>query len=283
MLRLIRWGGFFLFVLIVVSSARTSLRAAEGDRVTGTMTVDKQTTPLKYVYARKEEDSFNKGKQEVIVLLSDQPIAAEDREDDFGVIKLARDGKVHAIALTINEEKQVTSGHLFHEKYGEYGANVSVSGMHEFEPVAFTADVVEGKAYVKSDQEFFNHHWQYEATFRVSLKLPPPTGTPLPAGGGDPGKAYMVYHKALMEGDIPTLKTIIPPENVKDLDGPDGKKTLELIKMMSATDIKILGGTIDGKSATLHVEGVNEGTKSTGTVKMALDGTQWRLVRESWK
>lgn len=283
MARLTRWTVSLLFFLVLLFSLQSLHFAAEGDRVSGTLTVDNKTTPLKFVYARKEPDFFDKKKEQMVIVLSDQAISLDDLEDDFGIINPAKAGKVHAIALTINAEKQVTSGQLFHELFEKFGSNVSVSGMHEFEPVTFTTDSIEGKAYVKGPQNTFEHQWQYEASFKASLIKPAPTGTPLPPGGGDPGKTYMAYYKGIMTGDLEALKKLVAPEDAKQLDEPDAKKMMEMVKTMTPTNVKILGGVIDGKSATLEVEGVMEGTKTTGTVKMRLEGTQWRLVKEKWK
>ncbi|MGB7623709.1 MAG: hypothetical protein WBN92_15295, partial [Terriglobia bacterium] len=201
-----RWTVFLLFLLVLLFSMPSPNLAAEGDRATGTLTVDNKTTPLKFVYARKEPDFFDKTKEQVVIVLSDQALSPDDLEDEFGIINLAKTGKVHAIELTINAEKQVTSGTLVHELFDKFGSNASVSGMHEFDAVTFTADSIEGKVYVKKSYETFEHHWQYEASFKVSLIKPAPTGTPLPSGGGDPGKTYMAYYKGIMTGDLEALK-----------------------------------------------------------------------------
>ncbi len=237
---------------------------------------------MKFVYAHKEPDFFDKTKEQVVIVLSDQALSPDDLEDEFGIINLAKAGKVHAIELTINAEKQVTSGTLVHELFGKFGSNASVSGMHEFDAVTFTADSIEGKVDVKKSYETFEHHWQYEASFKVSLIKPAPTGTSLPSGGGDPGKTYMAYYKGIMTGDLEALKKLVSPEDAKQLNEPDAKKMMEMVKTMTPANVKVLGGVVDGKSATLDVEGVLEGTKTKGTIKMRLEGTQWRLVKEKW-
>lgn len=280
MLHVKRAVAYLISSIWMLAAGLLPMQAAEGDKVTGTFSVDGKTTPLKYVYARTEGGSFDKTKQQVVVLITDQAVPVDALEDDFEVIHLANEGKVHGLALTINQEKQVISGQLFHEAFN---SNVSATGMHVFKGTIISTESVEGRLYVSGSQETFDHHWQYDATFRVSLKKPAPTGTPLPAGGGEPGKTYLAYCNAIQRGDLEALKKLISQENLKDLEGPDAKKMLEMVRAMTPTRIKIVGGMLDGNKATLRVEGEMDGAKNSGTVQMNLEGTRWRLTKEKWK
>jgi hypothetical protein len=108
--------------------------------------------------------------------------------------------------------------------------------------------------------------------------------TALPADGGDIGKAYMAYNKAFAAGDVEALKKMVTAERARQLDDPKMKEMLPMMQSMMAKDIKITGGTMTSKEATLNVEGKDEtGAKETGTVHMVLEDKVWKVEKESWK
>ena len=107
--------------------------------------------------------------------------------------------------------------------------------------------------------------------------------TTLPAGGGEPGKAYMTYTKAFASGDVAALKKMVTTDRAKQLDDPKIKEMLPMMQSMQAKDIKVNGGTMTSKEATLNVEGKDEtGAKETGTVHMVLEDKLWKIEKESW-
>ena len=109
--------------------------------------------------------------------------------------------------------------------------------------------------------------------------------TTLPEDGGEPGKAYMAYTKAFASGDIPALKKMVAAERAKQLDDPQMKEMLPMMQALQPKDIKITGGTMTSKEATLNAEGKAEGAaeKQTGTIHMILEDKMWKVEKESWK
>ncbi len=109
--------------------------------------------------------------------------------------------------------------------------------------------------------------------------------TTLPADGGDPGKAYMAYTKAFASGDIAALKKMVSADRAKQLDDPQMKQMLPMMQALQPKDIKITGGTMTSKDATLNAEGKAEGAKDkqTGEIHMILEDKVWKVEKESWK
>ncbi|HSE39125.1 MAG TPA: hypothetical protein VLH08_00045 [Acidobacteriota bacterium] len=109
--------------------------------------------------------------------------------------------------------------------------------------------------------------------------------TTLPADGGEPGKAYMAYTKAFASGDIAALKKMVSADRAKQLDDPQMKEMLPMMQALQPKDIKITGGTMTSKEATLNAEGKAEGAteKQTGTIHMILEDKTWKVEKESWK
>jgi hypothetical protein len=112
-----------------------------------------------------------------------------------------------------------------------------------------------------------------------------PKGKPLPADGGEPGKAYMDYCKAIQAGDKAALKKLVSAERAKEMESPEFEKMFPLIQSMMAKDIKVTGGTIQNNNATLTAEGKSAmgGEVSKGTIDMVLEGKQWKVAQDSWK
>ncbi|HEX9161743.1 MAG TPA: hypothetical protein VF980_08560, partial [Thermoanaerobaculia bacterium] len=109
-----------------------------------------------------------------------------------------------------------------------------------------------------------------------------PKGTPLPAGGGEPAKAWQAYRKAIQSGDIAAIRKTVSKDMVKDTEDPEFKNTLRMIQAMQPKKVRIDGGAVDGDTATLLVTSLDE-KNTTGTVTLRLESGQWKLARENWK
>ena len=107
----------------------------------------------------------------------------------------------------------------------------------------------------------------------------------LPAGGGDPGKAYMDYCKAMKDGKMDDLKKLVSSDRAKQMESPDFPKMFPMIQSMMAKDIKITGGTATSKEANLTAEGKDgmSGQMTKGEIHMVLEGKQWKVEKDSWK
>jgi len=104
-------------------------------------------------------------------------------------------------------------------------------------------------------------------------------GTKLPADGGEPGKDYMTYIKALQKRDGATIRKMaeVGPASDKEL-----KEQMEMVAAMTPTDLKIASGTLNGDAAVLNVTGMQEGKKQYGTIEMKKKGGVWKITKEEW-
>ena len=78
------------------------------------------------------------------------------------------------------------------------------------------------------------------------------------------------------------LMELVVPEMAKQTEAPEFKEMLPMIQAMTPKKIRITGGSVDGDSATLLVESLDE-KNTTATVTLRREGGQWKLVKESWK
>ncbi len=105
-------------------------------------------------------------------------------------------------------------------------------------------------------------------------------GATLPADGGEPGKDYMTYVKAVHNRDGATIRKMaeVPPgTSDKDLKGQ-----MEMVAAMTPTNQKIVSGTMNKDRAALRVTGMLEGKKQYGKIEMQKRGGVWKITKEEW-
>jgi hypothetical protein len=270
-----------LFSACLLLAATLPLLAA--DKGEGTLTANGKTAKLTHVYATSRVNHFDKTKTDTFVIAIDKELAPEALFDDFELMRVT-DG-ANGFSAQIDPDGSITSGQIFSPNFTKMNS-FSAVGSQKAELTTRTKERIAGKIYLPKPDDFFGNTFQYSATFDVPLmQKPAPVarkGTPLPAGGGDPAKAYVAYRKAMKSGDLAALKKLIVPEMTAQMDDPDFKKMFPMMQAMQAKSITITGGVVDGSTATLDVKD-NDDKNSLGTVTMVKMGNVWVLKQESWK
>lgn len=113
-----------------------------------------------------------------------------------------------------------------------------------------------------------------------------PVGQALPAGGGEPGKAYLALRKATLAGDVNGMLAQVKKENAArmraDMGKPEFPQMLAMVKAMEPKEVRILSGSVNGSSATLQIAGKEaDGAAMTGVVKLVLEGGAWKVSEVS--
>lgn len=105
-------------------------------------------------------------------------------------------------------------------------------------------------------------------------------GTLLPAGGGDPGKAYAALHTAIVAWDYPAAKPYFSEEVQADY----GEHAEEIVQSFRKDhpdkSYKIVRGFVRGDRALLLVEGETSYSKVKTEAQMTREKGTWRLVSE---
>lgn len=105
-------------------------------------------------------------------------------------------------------------------------------------------------------------------------------GTPLLAGGGDPGKAYAALHTAIVAWDYPAAKSYFS-EAVKADYGEHAEEIVQSFrKDHPDKSYKIVRGFVRGDRALLLVEGETSYSKVKTEAQMTRENGTWRLVSE---
>jgi hypothetical protein len=261
-----------------------SVSAALAGSAKGVLTVNGKTFNLKNAYATTMKNPFDKKKTDVFLVLTDKDIPPGAQFDEFAMMDLADKG-ISGITVEIDDDKRTDSGTLFSPAFKKM-KQFSSTGNQKLELTMWTKDHVAGKISINAD-DFFDEKFQYTATFDAAVESKPAEkpvvlkGTKLPADGGDPAKGWEAYRKAIQSGDIAAIRKTIAAEHVKDTESPDFKKMLPVVQTMQPKRIRITAGSVDGDTATLLVENLDE-KSSTGTVTMHREGGQWKLLKEAW-
>lgn len=210
---------------------------------------------------------------------------AKDREDALSDQNWDQDGDAGRIVVTLagGEVESIMAffppGTTLSRSGGELGTVAPAPSADGKGPVA-------GKWSFSDDDDAFSCDVAFSVPRLGDPKdAPPPPGKPLPAGGGEPGQAYLALNQALRTGDLDALAAMLPPDQAAEMqaqrDAPDFAAQLALMKTMAPTDIVITGGRIDGDQALVEFTAVEFGTPRVGTAQMRRVGGKWTLEKES--
>jgi hypothetical protein len=239
---------------------------------------------LKSAYAYRMSDPFDKGKSITRVVFADKAI-------DTAALKEAND-RDDAIDAQLRGSTRVdlnldADGHVqnVNTRVGDTAGSQSGSGWYTLTLKHNDDKRVEGSFRTNDEADKKSGHY-YDLDFALDLPAAPAPGTPLPAGGGEPAKAYHAYLAAMDKGDIDTLLKTMSHERAEQIaahrNDPDFKKMFAFIQDDRLRAPKIGKGSTKGDLATFEVSGKNgDGQASTGTVTMVREGGAWKLSREA--
>jgi hypothetical protein len=207
---------------------------------------------------------------------------ASDRDDALRDQTWSADGDQSRIVVT-HEDDAVSSVFV----YIAPGTSLSRSGsdLGEFSVRSAGARRIGKYVYADDDGELSCSIEFDIAHLGDPANAPPPPGTPLPADGGEPGRAYLAVNAALRAGDLDALAALLPPARVAMMEearkSPDFDAQLALMKTMAPTDIRITGGRVDGDAAWVEFTAVEFGSPRAGTAEMIREDGRWFVKSES--
>ena len=261
---------------------------AASNQVTGSMTVNGKKTEFHHVVAVAVPGMFHHDKNDLVIVLSDVPVAANQVEGG-NLTRLWMDGKLSALLLRIEpSDKQVISGNLWAGNLAKQGRQISGNGMADFLPSKFDASHVDAHLVQKKygDKELW---MTMDATISAAIEggkldftAPEPEhemaaekkldGKPLPSGGGDPGAAFSAFVKAVHAGKGDAIKKMLSSDLRKSSE--DMSQITPMLQDLIPNDTKVLGGISDGNNAELDITSKANGK---GMVKMVREKDGWKF------
>ncbi len=287
---------FVIVVACAVCFAALSAPAWGGEEGTasGTFTLDGKTAKLGHAYAMAQPNTFEKDKTDIAVLITERPLqngALGDLEDLLDAVQDMKESSW--VFFKIDDSGKPVFETIYQPVLGENRLMMSGFTHAEFHGQAPGKGRTEGTFRTKKAEEFVGHAYELDVTFKapvVQAKRPEPlpdakSGKALPRDGGEPGKAYMAYHAALMKKDIAEFRKFAP-ETVKGkkLTDKEIQEGMEFMGMMTPPKPAVEKGFIntEGERAVLYITGMVENEKNYGTIEMIKSDGKWRVNRESW-
>jgi len=123
-------------------------------------------------------------------------------------------------------------------------------------------------------------HWDVDVDVPIASS---DYGAALPAGGGDPGKAYAAYHAALATGKPDAVKPFYTEEIQEGWAEDRDEIVSSYRKDHPEKSIQIVDGWSRGDRALLLVEGETPYTKATSEVQLVREKGTWRIDNEMMK
>ena len=249
------------------------------DRGSGHFRKGETRIDLKHVIAvANDEDDGAR----TFVYLSDIPLDARKIAAAFQASSAAEaqlgDGSAGYVRICIDGEGGECGLYFSHNKPNA-SFNSAGYGAFKLEPAA--AGRIAGRWVLADPGDFFGETYDFDLVFDVAVT--PPPGTPLAAGGGEPGKAYRAWTAAVAKGDLPVLRALVGGDyngwRLNSEDQGNVKEALKDLRDGTPLQARILRGRIDGDSAVLWVEGKDrDDILRRGRVQMQRVEGVWRYV-----
>lgn len=212
-------------------AAAAAAKALAPGTAKGTLTVGKRTFTLTRAYAQMEDDAEgpmpNGRKRNLVVLLADAEVSAEDAADFFRCARLAREDKLHGVMLQIDPDtKQMYLVQIMYMEGERSGSppNISLMGKglnHRLAGLSLAAGAISGLAEMPKPDEWTDfaedapkRTFQYRAAFNAPIRPPLPVTATLTgqAAQDSPQVATAVaLFTALRAADMETVRRLATP------------------------------------------------------------------------
>jgi len=257
----------------------------------GVFSIDGKKIKLNHAYAVAQPNTFDENKIDIAVLLTEKPIPVEELK---GIQNLqdATQGKHNWTFFKLDEKGAPIHEVINHRSLGDSRLIMTGFTIAKFIPQLFSKNRIAGSFKTKGAENFGKYKYEIDVKFNASVmkaKRPEPlpnekTGKALPSDGGEPGKTYMTYYKAVQKKDIPAVLKFVEPQKISGLSDKEIKEGVELIAKMSPKNQKITKGYADtnGDRAALYLTATEDGENSYGTVELIKKDGTWKIVNESW-
>jgi hypothetical protein len=265
-----------LFCAVSLSFAAAAAQAKDG--ATGTITIDGKSWPVADAVAVMDGEDL-----EIVFgqAAFDRVKWADDGEfDSFDLTDFKDGADGQSLTIDIDEEDGGYGGHNVRYSPGSTSGGYSSDYEEGVKLTTRSAERVAGTVKFADAEGGLGVDVSFDLPVTKTGKLAR-AGTPLPADGGEPGKALRAAVDATLAGDVDKMTAMSHPDRRAAIE--EAKKAgeidqmLQMAKLFTPKITKITGGTVDGDRAWVEFEGDEAGSKVTGTGEMSrLDG-KWYL------
>ena len=220
------------------------------------------------------------------VALSSKPFdrkefAKDGKLDSFDIMHHRMDTDSNVITLKIEGDGSMNCMDFLLEGGG--GSSCGSSQKEGLKISKRSASTIAGSFALQEGPDNIDVHFDLPITRSVKR-----AGSALPPGGGEPGKAVIANFAAMRSGDFEKMKAVAAPDKRQEMESAnmpesDKQAMIEFMKSMAPSDVKILGGTIDGDSALVDYQGKRAGQPTKGTAEVKRVDGKWYMVSDTSK
>jgi hypothetical protein len=291
MLRLTRWLSLFLFSFLAIAAHAGTLASNTAD---GQIKMDGNTVKVSYAYGWQIPDLLDH-QLRTHFLISDLPLDTNKLDHyqsmDFAVGSMARakgakfveielevDNTVHSLFPSAAAEAvvlgQFSTIRVPAPKMTKDKDGLITLQIKNEQPLEYSKGIDKGKGKLT---------YALSAAFRLADRTP--KGKALPAGGGEPGQAYLALQAARLKSDFTTMAKLMDDLNAAELremqKDPDFKATFANMLKQVPRALQVTGGLIDGNNAFLQSQGKRpNGSAMHASVYMVKENGTWKLAEE---
>lgn len=266
-------------------AATTTATAAPG-KASGYFRLDKTRSEFTHACAFRLPDPSGTTPGLTHVVLSDKPLDCDAADQTFDPVEAAKEHvkpqKPAFVTFTL------APGATVDRIDGGWTSTApedgfSFGGQGKVAIKVNTADRVTGRYFLDKPSDFFDKTFQFDFTWDAPVLAGAMSGTPVAAGGGEIGAAYLKYVAAIAKGDLAAIRTTVTAAKAADmpaLRGAEAKKLVELMQIFELKTASVTSGLQRGDQAALNVKGMGfDKLPSDGRVIMQREGGAWKVAK----
>jgi hypothetical protein len=281
-----RMGGTLplTWLVLLVLAAPT----ADAGTVTGQFRLEgADTIAPKAAAAYPVREQYDARTESVEIVLSTAPIdaaaAANALNPHIDAINQDALRQDNYILLWVTPDGRVSMNATFRATMTQYLDRSGAGGRLKAALTVHTPNRIEGRIFTEAPLKVMSgESWTVDIAFTVDVTRPV-AGTPLPPGGGEPGKAFAAMMASAQKKNWEALRDSVSGRLKKmfDADYRTQEENLEyavdfLQMSLPKLDRKVTGGTVRGDAATLEIEGeMFPGQMAVYFAKMVKSGNAW--------
>lgn len=261
-------------------SALPALAASTGS---GHFRLDKTKSTFKSACAFRNFDPETRGAVRTSVVLASVPLDCAALDKGFDPVRAAEEFVANAKGASASlhlaaDGKRIDGGWSSAEPFDSFG----FGGQGEIALAKNSETRVEGRYHTPEPGAFFDKTYDFDFKFACDVLAGAVTGKTLPAGGGEAGKAYQAYLKAVAKKDRAAAKKLVA--QAKADESYDSADLFDLTRAFTLKEATVLGGLEKADAASLDVEGkAQDGDKMRGRVTLVREAGAWKLATENYR
>jgi len=245
--------------------------------------LDKITSTFGYTCGFRVASPDERGTVRRMVVLSSVPMdcAAADQEfDPVAAVEAAIEAQKGAhVTLTLQADGERADGNW---RSIEPSDAFSFGGQGKLTFTRNDDQRVEGRYQTEKPESFFDKTYEFDLPFAADLLAGSLSGTPLPKGGGEPGKVYQAYMKAVAKQDAAAIQKVVTKEKADEIaeqvKADIWKELFKFTRSLEFQTATITGGLLKTGRAVLDIEGKSfDGDKFRGRIFLIQEGGVWKV------